>query len=189
MTEDGEVIERRLLSFNGTLFFYPALYYPHKNHKIIFELAKEAKKQSLNWKFLITLQDCKYEKDFMNDVMVEGLCDYIENLGFLGKKQLKSYYTNSQYLFMPTQMETFGLPYIEAMYQKLPILTSDLDFARDLCRDAANYFNPLDVRSIFDCIIKSNDDYERMRDCCLSISREYDSILKTQKSLIDIINE
>jgi glycosyltransferase involved in cell wall biosynthesis len=39
-------------------------------------------------------------------------------------------------------MESFSVTYLEAMRFGVPILTTDLDFARYLCGNAAIFFNP-----------------------------------------------
>jgi glycosyltransferase involved in cell wall biosynthesis len=48
-------------------------------------------------------------------------------------------------LVLPTVLETFSATYPEAMALGLPIVTSDLDFARDICGPAALYFPPWDA--------------------------------------------
>ena len=53
---------------------------------------------------------------------------------------------------MPTLVESFGLIYLEALMFRLPILTSDRDFAHWMCRDLALYFDPMDPVSIVNTI-------------------------------------
>ncbi len=49
---------------------------------------------------------------------------------------------------MPTLLECFSASYLEAMYMKKIIFTSDLPFAHTVCKDAAFYFAPHDVENI-----------------------------------------
>jgi glycosyltransferase involved in cell wall biosynthesis len=53
---------------------------------------------------------------------------------------------------MPTLLESYGLTYVEALYCGRPILTSDREFARWMCRDLAIYFEPTDPRSVVSAI-------------------------------------
>jgi glycosyltransferase involved in cell wall biosynthesis len=46
---------------------------------------------------------------------------------------------------MPTLLEVFSTTYLEAMFMKVPILSSDMEFARDICGNAAIFCNPTDV--------------------------------------------
>ena len=56
-------------------------------------------------------------------------------------------------MFLPTLLETFSASYPEAMKMKKPILTSYLDFALDICGDAALYFDPTSAEDIADKIL------------------------------------
>ena len=58
---------------------------------------------------------------------------------------------------MPTLLESFSGTYVEAMYHGKPIFTSDIDFARDICGDAAFYFDPLDENSILNTIKSAHE--------------------------------
>ena len=50
-------------------------------------------------------------------------------------------------------LETFSANYPEAMAMKRPIVTTDLDFARDACKDAALYYRPEDAKDAADKIV------------------------------------
>ena len=45
-----------------------------------------------------------------------------------------------------------------------PIITSDMGFAHTVCKDAAIYFNPVDVNDIVDKLIRLVDDKELQKD-------------------------
>jgi glycosyltransferase involved in cell wall biosynthesis len=49
-------------------------------------------------------------------------------------------------------LESYGLPFVEAMFNKKTIITSDFDFTWDVCGEAAYYFDPLDEGSIYKAI-------------------------------------
>ena len=46
---------------------------------------------------------------------------------------------------MPTLLETSSATYYEAMLTNTPIVTTDLDFSHDACKDSALYYDPLDA--------------------------------------------
>jgi len=54
---------------------------------------------------------------------------------------------------MPTTLETLCLPFLEAMAMGTPILAPDLDFARYVCGDAAIFYDPWEIESIFCSIL------------------------------------
>jgi glycosyltransferase involved in cell wall biosynthesis len=45
-------------------------------------------------------------------------------------------------------MEGFGLPVVEAMVSKCLVLASDIPSLREICQEAAIYFNPTDVNDV-----------------------------------------
>ena len=63
-------------------------------------------------------------------------------------------------MFFPSLLESYGLPFIEAMAIEKPILTSDLDFARSMCGDAAYYFDPFDSESILSEMVNFSENEE-----------------------------
>jgi glycosyltransferase involved in cell wall biosynthesis len=56
-------------------------------------------------------------------------------------------------------METLGFSFLEAMKMGTTIMAPDLDFARYVCGDAAIYYDPWDINSMFNCLLtlKNND--------------------------------
>ena len=70
-------------------------------------------------------------------------------------------YTQCDGLLMPTLLESFSGTYVEAMYHGIPIFTSDFDFAKVVCGNAAKYFNPFDVSDI---IFQLNSVYTNNRE-------------------------
>lgn len=120
--------------------------YPHKNLIIIRNVAQLFKENGVEVKFFITISN----EDYIH--LFKGYEDYIHNLGQVKVKDCPAIYKQCDALFLPTLLESFTASYLEAMVMKLPILTSDLDFARYLCGEAALYFNPLDQQDIVDKI-------------------------------------
>ena len=72
------------------------------------------------------------------------LAKNVINLGPIPQKSCPSVYKQCDALFAPTLLETFSAAYPEAMKMGKPILTSNYSFAKDVCQDAALYFDPLD---------------------------------------------
>jgi glycosyltransferase involved in cell wall biosynthesis len=87
-----------------------------------------------------------------------GPGDRIINLGLIPHSEAAAYYENVDALFMPTLLETFGIPYLEAMCFDVPVLTSDLDFAHAVCGEAACYFDPWSAPSMRHAILGVRSD-------------------------------
>ena len=128
--------------------FMPAAYYPHKNHRIIPLVIKylNSNYPNLNYKFHLTLNQ---HEDYFNIKGIE------RNIVFHGKVniyELLHLYYKMDYVILPSLLECFSATYCEAMKTEKPILTSDLSFAKNTCKDAAIYFDPLDPKDIGDKI-------------------------------------
>lgn len=131
-------------------------YYPHKNFEVLIPLALKVKENNLNYKFIITISEMQGigAKKLLEKIKSEKLEDIIINIGSVNMNLVPILYNSVDALFMPTLLESFSGTYIEAMYYKKIILTSNLDFAKDVCKTNALYFDPLNVDSILESISK-----------------------------------
>jgi glycosyltransferase involved in cell wall biosynthesis len=77
-----------------------------------------------------------------------GLADAVEMRGIVGRLEVLDLYRRAAELVLPTIMETFGFPYIEAMASATPLVCADIAIARELCGDAPWYFRPDDRDSL-----------------------------------------
>ena len=71
----------------------------------------------------------------------EGLEEHFVFIGKVGIAALPSLYAQADILFQPSLLECFPATYPEAMKMRVPILTTDLDFAHSICGDAAVYYS------------------------------------------------
>lgn len=142
--------------------FYPANYYPHKNIEILKPVAELLRAQGGQVVIVTTLSPGEHEgaRAFLEDVARSGLGDVLINVGRVMPADIPALYEACDGLLMPTLLETFGLPYVEAMHHRRPILTSDLDFAHSVCGDAAVYFDPADPAAIVAAINRVFSDNE-----------------------------
>ncbi len=140
---------------NEIRLFIPALTQPHKNQAILNDVIpilreKDASKQ---YTFITTLPNEAYSRLFSENVKSS-----IHNLGRILPQACPQAYFESDFMFLPTLLECFSASYPEAMKMRKPILTSDLPFATDTCRDAALYFDPVDPADVASKIIRLSSD-------------------------------
>lgn len=69
-------------------------------------------------------------------------------LGYLDGPRLAEAYRVGDVFVMPSLQETVGLPMMEAMSAGMPVAAADRPYAREMCGNAAVYFNPLDANSL-----------------------------------------
>lgn len=93
-----------------------------------------------------------------------GLGRHIVNLGPVDQRKLRALYAQVDAVVLPTLLESFSGTYVEAMALGVPIITSDRDFARVVCGDAAVYVDPTDPAEIAAAIADLAGDPDRQRD-------------------------
>jgi len=136
--------------------FYLSRYYPHKNFEILLELFDRYRDQLDDVELYLTITDRQHAgaRKLLAAIEEKGLSHRIINLGPIAQGDIAATFAGMDALVMPTLLESFSGTYIEAMAFGCPIITSDLDFAHEVCRDAALYFDPWSVQSLFEAIWK-----------------------------------
>jgi glycosyltransferase involved in cell wall biosynthesis len=138
----------------GTNLVYLSFYYPHKNFEILLPLAKKIKELKLDYKIILTLDVDRTSQSasFYRQVKKLKLDNIIVNIGCIPHEQCYDLMKQSDGLLMPTLIETYGIPYLEAMSAEIPIFTSDRDFSRAVCKESAYYFDPHNEGSILEAL-------------------------------------
>ncbi len=74
-------------------------------------------------------------------------------LGYLEGDALVEAYQLADLFVMPSLVETVGLPMLEAMTLGTPVLAADRPYAREVCENAAAFFDPLDAAHLTSRIV------------------------------------
>jgi len=135
---------------------------PHRNPGTLIPLClrygKELRTKRVRFTTTIEPKDDPHAARFLRNISDKCLDDLIINVGSLSRADVVKYYANSHVLWLPTTLETLCLPFLEAMSIGVPILAPDLDFARYVCGDAAIFYDPWDMESMFSKILLLRDD-------------------------------
>lgn len=132
-------IDHPLPSFQGTTLLTVTNPYPHKNLSIAIDMAKVLKKKYPDFKFRFVFTINKHDYYALPSGYEDCFC-------FIGKVDISecpSLYQQADIMFQPTLLECFTATYAEAMKMDVPILTTNLDFSRGLCGEAAVYYSPM----------------------------------------------
>ena len=143
-----------------------ARYYPHKNHDVLLQVAEGIRERDLPYVILTTVspEEGPAAVDFLDAIQTRGLASVLINLGTVPMEEIPALYGESSGLLLPTVLESFSGTYVEAMFHRKPVFTSDRDFARDVCGDVAWYFDPHDPDSILETIHSAFADREALDD-------------------------
>jgi len=131
------------LSSKNVLFFYPASYYQHKNHKKLIEAFNMLfQYTNLSCKLILTLEIYELKK-IIKINQPHFIC-----LGKLDYENIIRIYDYIDYLVYPSLYESYGLPLIEASTKNVKIIASDLDYVYEVCKPFLT-FDPLSTNDIF----------------------------------------
>lgn len=122
--------------------------YPHKNLNIIPDIIDYLilNDRLDNFKFNLSVN----KEELMFDDRYDKYINYLGNVDIMN---VPSLYKEMDLLLMPSLLEVFSTSYLEAMYMQIPIISSDMSFARDICADSALFADPLDAADYADKIL------------------------------------
>lgn len=90
---------------------------------------------------------------FGQQSLLKEVPDNVKLLGRVSDEDLVRLYNQASCFIFPSIYEGFGIPPIEAMECGCPVLASDIPVIHEVCADAAEYFDPDNVKSIHDIIV------------------------------------
>lgn len=83
----------------------------------------------------------------------ERIAARVKRVGPVPYGKIAGLYRESDLFVFPSLAESFGHPLAEAMASSLPVIASDLPLCREICGEAALYFDPLDPKALAEKIL------------------------------------
>ncbi len=103
----------------------------------------------------------------------------VRNVGVLSLEDVYRYYANSDYLLFTSEVESLGLPLLEAISIGKPAVLPDLDYCREVYAGAAVYFSVFEPGAIAGAIEALRANLDHYVDAA---ARRYELLKPTQKS-------
>lgn len=144
-------------------FLYVGNAYPHKNLERLIEAFHQCLKKDSHLKLILVGKEDYFYKRLKKSVSLLNLEDSVLFYNNVTDSDLSNLYKNALALVMPSLMEGFGLPVIEALSQKCLVVCSDIPVFKEIIGNAGIYFDPLDIESISDkmmSVVNNKNDYK-----------------------------
>lgn len=136
--EQNYIDIKKKYNIKGDYIFYPAQFWPHKNHSYILEglkILKEKYGKVINAVFAGSDKgNLKFVLKKAKELAIYGQIYYI---GFAKNKEMPYLYRQALALVMPTYLGPTNMPPLEAFKLGCPVLYSDLPDLKEQVKDAA----------------------------------------------------
>lgn len=154
---------RDRLGLQGRFFFYPAQFWPHKNHLRLIEAFRRVLSAEPNLKLVLTGKPRDEYCNVMQAVRRAGLERSVLYLGYIEQADLQAIYHLATALVMPSLFESVSIPVYEAFQAGTPVLASDLLAIPEQVGTAGLLFDPLSTESIAARMLEIAGDAELAR--------------------------
>jgi glycosyltransferase involved in cell wall biosynthesis len=125
-------------------FLIPSSFYLHKNLDSLPDAANELRRiTGQPFEFVFTISEV--EKGWLGikrRAAKLGVANLFRTAGNVPHESIASLYRGANAVVLPTLLECSTAVYPESFMSGIPLATSDLDFAHELCGDGALYFDP-----------------------------------------------
>ena len=139
--------------------FYPAQFWPHKNHICILsalKLLKEKKNTRINAVFVG--KDYSNKKFIQKKIVEFGLSDQVTIMGFVERETLIALYQHALALTYPSFFGPENLPPLEAMALGLPVIAANMPGVPEQLGENAILFDPQSEQELADNILRLMND-------------------------------
>jgi glycosyltransferase involved in cell wall biosynthesis len=130
---------------------------PHKNLHRLPEMMQHLKALGSRLRCVVTVSS-SLVPEVVDDARRRNVGDSLEFIGSLDRERVQALLSRALCSLAPTLLESFGLPYFEAMANECPVIAADVDFAREACGDAALYADGTSPRSFAEAIHRLTED-------------------------------
>lgn len=143
---------------------YPANMWPHKNHiALLNAFAKVKKEKHLPLKLVFTGAQERETEQIKKVIKDNNLRDDVIYLGYLPQDDVRYVFACANMIAFPSLFEGFGIPLVEAMAAKVPVICSTSSCIPEIVGDAGYLFDGTNVDEIAQAIYRVYTD-QSLRD-------------------------
>ena len=130
-------------------FYYPAVTMPHKNHLGLLESFSKFHAQNKNIYLIFSGATSGIYSDTYLQIEEKiqnlGLGQYVKHLGYISRDEVFEVMSSAKAMVFPSEFEGFGLPLLEAMRCRTPVIASNKSSIPEIAGDAAILIDPYDI--------------------------------------------
>ena len=157
---------QKVLTLPKSYFLFVGNLKPHKNLSLLLEAFEQVADNIASDLVIVGAKENFIVADQAAEKRAQT-SKHRNRIHFLGKveqKYLPSIYRLSKALVFPSLYEGFGFPALEAMQCSSIVIASKIGALKEVCEDAALYFDPQDSKSLEKLLIEVDGNEEIRRD-------------------------
>lgn len=111
-------------SSSEVFFLYPATTHPHKNHLVLLEAFALVAAEVPDVRLVLPGREGPCEDAVRARIAALGLADRVDRTGRVPRDRIEQLYRDAVATLVPSRYEGFGLPALEAMARRCPVVVS-----------------------------------------------------------------
>lgn len=164
--------EQASIPDNQPFVFYPAQFWPHKNHRLIIDALAHLKNVfNMTVYAVFCGSDCGNLDTTLNYAAKKKVSNLVKYLGYVPDNQMPLYYQNSLALVMPSYFGPTNMPPMEAFAIGTPVVISDLPGFNEQIGNAGLQIKPTDFAGLAS-ILKHLHENQTFRDQLIAKGKE-----------------
>lgn len=147
---------------DNQFILYPANFWLHKNHRMLFTAFGMYRARHPNSILKLVCTGASSDQlDLLKEHIYRmGLTEWIVFPGYLSNQEFSILMNSCRAVIYPSLYEGFGMPILEAMAHKKPVFCSELTSMPEVGGNAAGYFDPRKPEEIVDALITIENNFE-----------------------------
>jgi glycosyltransferase involved in cell wall biosynthesis len=131
-----------------------------KNYHRLIDAVAHLSKKSIDCLLVIIGNDSGEQRRLLERIQILGLNNKVRLISGLSDQEVRCAYAVSNLVVFSSVYEGFGIPILEAMAAKRPMVLSDIPVFKEITQGRYIYFQPNDFNSMADAIEKGLTDSE-----------------------------
>jgi glycosyltransferase involved in cell wall biosynthesis len=151
------------LGTDRPFIYYPAIWWPHKNHDTLFAAMRNQPEEVA---LVLSGGDAKAVRDATVLAARHGIEARVKHVGHVSGAVVRGLYRLARAVAYPSAYEGFGIPPIEAMAQGTPVIASDLPVLREVIGRAAifvDHESATELAAAIAAVLEESPERERLR--------------------------
>jgi glycosyltransferase involved in cell wall biosynthesis len=139
---------RATMSLPARYAFFPAQTWPHKNHATLFEAIAALRKEGIEVPLVLSGRETAEARKLRRLAARLEIEHQLRWLGYVEAPEIEAVYRSAACVVYPSKFEGWGMPVLEALYFRVPLICSRFGHLPELVGDAALLVDPNDPREL-----------------------------------------